>query len=79
MSMPLNGYRAPGSDQLLSALKVEGVVSLVSGGVPWRDDCWRGPRGSWYDSKASRSCWSPPPIGGRCGDDGHCVEFWPDA
>jgi len=34
VSMPLKGYRAPGSDQLLSALKLEGVVSLVKGGVP---------------------------------------------
>jgi hypothetical protein len=34
VSMPLKGYRAPGSDQLLSALKLDGVVSLVKGGVP---------------------------------------------
>ena len=38
VSMPLKGKRAPGSDQPLSALSVEGVVSLVKGGVPCRED-----------------------------------------
>ena len=79
VSMPLNGYRAPGSDQPLSALSVDGVVSLVSGGVACREPCCRGLRGISYCASASRSCWSPPPIGVRCGEDGHCVEFWPEA
>ena len=65
VSIPLKGYLAPGNVHPLSALNVDGILSLDNGGVPCIDDACRGPRGSWYDSNASRSCWSPPPIGGR--------------
>jgi hypothetical protein len=48
VSMPLNGYLAPGSVHPLSGFRVDGVLSFVSGGVPWRLDCCRlGPRGNW--------------------------------
>jgi hypothetical protein len=46
VSMPLNGYLAPGSVHPLSALNVEGMLSFDSGGVPCLDKACRGPRGS---------------------------------
>jgi hypothetical protein len=47
VSIPLNGYLAPGNAHPLSALKVDGVLSFVRGGVPCLLDCCRlGPRGS---------------------------------
>lgn len=47
VSMPLKGYRAPGSVQPLSALRVDGTGSFDPGGVPCLDGTCRGPRGSW--------------------------------
>lgn len=47
VSMPLKGYRAPGSVHPLSALRVDGTGSFDPGGVPCLDGTCRGPRGSW--------------------------------
>lgn len=76
VSKPLNGKRAPGSVQPLSGFSDD---EGPSGGVPCLDVRPRDARGSWYDSKAFLSCSSPPPIGALCGEEGHCVELWPDA
>lgn len=75
VSRPLKGYLAPGSVQPASGFNVDGMFSFGGGGEPCLDCACRGPRGNWYDSNASRSCWSPPPIGGWRGDEGHCVEL----
>ena len=48
VSMPLNGYLAPGNVHPLSGFKIDGVLSFVNGGLPCRLDCCRfGPRGNW--------------------------------
>lgn len=45
VSIPLNGYFAPGNVHPLSAPNAEGA-SFPDGGVPCLDDCCLGPRGS---------------------------------
>lgn len=80
-SVHLDTVLEPAKDQAPSALVVDGVVSLVSGGVIWRDDPYGGGCcGISYRASTSRTCceWSPA-FDVRFGDDGHCTDDWPDA
>jgi hypothetical protein len=56
VSVVFAGNFDPAKDHVLSALVVDGVLSLVNGGVVCRElkDA-RGP-GIWYCSKTSRTC-----------------------